>query len=99
MEGPVKYLADVTTLKYDAGKCAGCGRCVEVCPRAVFEMQDKRAVITDKDLCMECGACARNCDFGALTVNAGVGCAAALINSMVTGGPPSCDCTDGSCCG
>lgn len=101
MEGPVKYLADVTTLKYDAGKCAGCGRCVEVCPRAVFEMQDKRAVITDRDLCMECGACAKNCVFGALTVNAGVGCAAAIINGMITGGEPTCGCSDGSasCCG
>jgi len=98
----VKYLADVTTLKYDAGKCAGCGRCVEVCPRAVFEMQDKRAVITDRDLCMECGACARNCEFGALAVNAGVGCAAAIINGMITGGEPTCGCgSDGStsCCG
>ena len=98
----MKYLADVTTLKYDAGKCAGCGRCVEVCPRAVFEMQDKRAVITDRDLCMECGACARNCEFGALAVNAGVGCAAAIINGMITGGEPTCGCgSDGStsCCG
>ncbi len=99
----MKYLADVTTLAYAADKCAGCGRCVEVCPRGVFEMQDKRAVITDRDLCMECGACARNCDFGAIKVNAGVGCAAAIINSMVTGGAPTCGCSDtgGSvnCCG
>ena len=96
----MKYLVNVTTLNYTSEKCAGCGRCVEVCPQGVFEMQDKRARITDKDLCMECGACARNCDFGALSVNAGVGCAAALINSMITGGPPSCDCSDGaSCCG
>ncbi len=96
----MKYLADVTTLKYNAGKCAGCGRCVEVCPRAVFEMQDKRAVVTDRDLCMECGACAKNCEFGALTVNAGVGCASALINSMITGGEPTCGCSDdGGCCG
>jgi NAD-dependent dihydropyrimidine dehydrogenase PreA subunit len=97
----MKYLADVTTLKYDSGKCAGCGRCVEVCPRGVFEMQDKRAVVTDRDLCMECGACARNCEFGAIAVNSGVGCAAALINSMVTGGEPTCGCDSGasSCCG
>jgi NAD-dependent dihydropyrimidine dehydrogenase PreA subunit len=97
----MKYLANVTTLNYVPEKCSGCGRCVEVCPRGVFEMQDKRAAITDKDLCMECGACALNCEFGALSVNSGVGCAAAIINSMITGGPPSCDCSDGasSCCG
>jgi NAD-dependent dihydropyrimidine dehydrogenase PreA subunit len=97
----MKYLADVTTLRYVSEKCAGCGRCVEVCPRGVFEMRDKRAAVTDKDLCMECGACAKNCEFGAISVNSGVGCAAAVINSLITGGPPSCDCSGGasSCCG
>jgi ferredoxin len=124
MGGPVKYLANVTTLAYSADKCAGCGRCVEVCPQGVFEMQEHkstltpapppqgeggrkkgvlRAAVTDRDLCMECGACARNCDFGAISVNAGVGCAAALINSMITGGEPTCGCSSdaggaSSCC-
>ncbi len=98
----MKYLANVTTLQYVSEKCAGCGRCVEVCPRGVFEMRDKRAAVRDRDLCMECGACALNCEFGAISVNSGVGCAAAIINSMITGGPPSCDCSDSgssSCCG
>ncbi len=96
----MKYLANVTTLQYTADKCKGCGRCVEVCPRAVFEMQDKRAVITDKDLCMECGACAKNCDFGALSVNAGVGCASAIITGLLTGTEPTCGCSDSgtACC-
>jgi NAD-dependent dihydropyrimidine dehydrogenase PreA subunit len=99
----MKYLADVTTLAYAADKCSGCGRCVEVCPQGVFEMREKRAAVTDRDLCMECGACAKNCDFGAITVNAGVGCAAAIINSMITGGEPSCGCSvdaggSTSCC-
>ena len=97
----MKYLANVTTLTYAAEKCTGCGRCVEVCPHNVFVLQERRAQITDRDRCMECGACALNCDFGALAVNSGVGCAAALINSMITGGEPSCDCGDSAvdCCG
>jgi NAD-dependent dihydropyrimidine dehydrogenase PreA subunit len=96
----MKYLKNVTTLEYSVEKCTGCGRCVEVCPQGVFEMREKRAVVVDRDLCMECGACARNCDFGALAVNAGVGCAAAIINGMITGGEPSCDCSGSStgCC-
>jgi NAD-dependent dihydropyrimidine dehydrogenase PreA subunit len=90
----MKYLADVVTLKYAEEKCTGCGRCVEVCPQGVFEMHDKRAAITDRDLCMECGACARNCDFGAIAVNSGVGCASAIINGMITGGEPTCGCSE-----
>lgn len=97
----MKYLADVTTISLDAGKCVGCGLCVDVCPRGVFELRDKKAAIVDRDLCMECGACALNCEFGALTVESGVGCAAAIINGMITGGAPSCGCDEGgeSCCG
>ena len=85
----MKYLANVTTLQFFSGKCTGCGRCVEVCPHGVFAMQEKRAVLTDRDRCMECGACALNCEFGAITVNTGVGCAAAIINSLIYGGAPS----------
>jgi len=96
----MKYLANVATLNYASEKCAGCGRCVEVCPQGVFMMQDKRAVVTDRDRCMECGACAKNCDFGAITVNSGVGCASAIITGMLTGSEPTCGCSDSSagCC-
>jgi len=97
----MKYLANVTTLQYYTDKCAGCGRCMEVCPQGVFEMRDKRAVVLDRDQCMECGACALNCEFGAISVNSGVGCATAIINSMITGGEPTCGCGDATsgCCG
>ena len=98
----MKYLAQVTTLNFNSEKCAGCGRCVEVCPRGVFAMRDKRAAVLDRDLCMECGACALNCESGAITVSSGVGCAAAIINSLINGGPPTCDCSGvsaGGCCG
>jgi NAD-dependent dihydropyrimidine dehydrogenase PreA subunit len=97
----MKYLANVSTLAYSRDKCTGCGRCVEVCPQGVFEMRDKKAEVIDSDLCMECGACAMNCEFDAITVNSGVGCAAAIINGMITGGATTCDCGVGgsNCCG
>ena len=88
----MKYLRDTATLVLYAEKCTGCGLCVEVCPRGVYVISDKKAVITDKDLCMECGACALNCPFDAITVDARVGCASAVINGMITGGEPSCGC-------
>ncbi|MHB8968431.1 MAG: mercury methylation ferredoxin HgcB [Thermoleophilia bacterium] len=98
----MRYLADVTTLEYDVEKCTGCGRCVEVCPHGVFVIEDKRARVTDRDRCMECGACALNCEYGALAVDAGVGCAAAIIKGLITGSEPSCGCDNdegpASCC-
>jgi NAD-dependent dihydropyrimidine dehydrogenase PreA subunit len=45
----------------------------------VFQRQDGKVVLADRDACMECGACARNCAFGAISVEQGVGCAAAII--------------------
>lgn len=95
----MRYLSGVATLAYSSEQCSGCGRCVEVCPHGVFLMQDKKAVVLDRDLCMECGACAQNCESAAISVHAGVGCAAAIINGMITGGEPSCGCsTDSSGC-
>lgn len=94
----MKYLANVTSLRFYPEKCTGCGRCIDVCPHGVFVIVDKKASVTDRDLCMECGACALNCEFKAISVNAGVGCAAAIINSIRTGGPPSCDCTGSKTC-
>ncbi|MHB8883388.1 MAG: mercury methylation ferredoxin HgcB [Thermodesulfovibrionales bacterium] len=98
----MKYLANIVSLELFPERCVGCGLCAEVCPHAVFQIRDKKAVILDRDRCMECGACVQNCAFGALKVDKGVGCAAALINGMITGGEPSCDCSGqgstGNCC-
>ncbi|MFH1368966.1 MAG: 4Fe-4S binding protein [Elusimicrobiota bacterium] len=114
----MRYLSNVTTLEYDTSKCSGCGRCAEVCPHRIFQVEprmksdenisvhgksgrnppqsddndfssqtwreEKKAVMTDKDLCMECGACKRNCPSGAIKVQAGVGCAAAVINAYTS---------------
>ena len=86
----MKYLKNVATLKYDAEKCIGCGMCLVVCPHRVFEPYEGKVRITDRDRCMECGACARNCPFEAIEVQEGVGCAGAILLSMLTGGEPSC---------
>ncbi|MEN6636869.1 MAG: mercury methylation ferredoxin HgcB [Clostridiaceae bacterium] len=86
----MKYLKNVATLQLDSGKCTGCGMCLTVCPHQVFEMQGKKAAVADLDACMECGACARNCAFSAITVEEGVGCAAAVIIGFFTGTEPTC---------
>jgi ferredoxin len=93
MRSPFIYLKDVVTLKLDQKKCVGCGMCLLVCPHAVLSVKDSKIEIVDRDACMECGACAQNCPFGALSVRSGVGCAAAVINSMLGRQKSSCCCT------
>ncbi|HUU44159.1 MAG TPA: mercury methylation ferredoxin HgcB [Acidobacteriota bacterium] len=94
----LQYLTDVATLELDASRCNGCAMCVHVCPHAVFALREKRAVIVDRDACMECGACALNCPEEAITVNAGVGCAEAIIRGSLRGGEPTCGEGNDSCC-
>lgn len=89
----MQYLKNTVTLKLDDGLCTGCGLCIAVCPHAVFEIIQGKARIMDIDDCMECGACALNCQFGALSVKSGVGCAAGILNGILTNSEPSCDCS------
>ena len=94
------YLRNVVTLKLDQQKCNGCLMCTIVCPHDVFAIENKKAVIQNKDFCMECGACEKNCPENAITVRSGVGCAAGIINGLIRGTEPTCDCESGgsSCC-
>jgi ferredoxin len=88
----MRYLLNVVTLEYDPAECTGCGLCVDVCPHAIFSMdaQGKKAVLGDRDLCMECGACMKNCSFGAIKVRPGVGCAWAIMASTFKGKDAPC---------
>jgi len=91
----LRYLSGVVTLEYDKNKCKGCGKCIEVCPHNVFAMEKNVVKIIDRDACIECGACMKNCPFGAIKVDAGVGCAAAVLSSgkkgnVVCGGDSGC---------
>lgn len=96
----LRYIEDAVTLELDADKCNGCRMCLAVCPQAVFAVMDKRAVIINRNACMECGACALNCEPGALTVRSGVGCAAGIIAGKLRGTEPTCGCGEdsGACC-
>jgi len=40
---------------------------------------------------MECGACALNCQHGAIKVKSGVGCAAGIISGILRNTEPTCD--------
>ena len=96
----VRYLESVVTLQFDPSKCNGCRLCTQVCPHGVFAFQNHRAALVDRGACMECGACARNCEPGAIQVRAGVGCAAGVLAGLLAGAGPTCGCSDSgsSCC-
>ena len=50
---------------------------------------------------MECGACAKNCAFNAISVKSGVGCAYTVIMGWLLGIEPTCDCSgdnSSGCC-
>lgn len=100
------YLQNGLSLKIDPERCTGCGQCLEVCPHRVLGLdQPGRTVqVLRRDWCMECGACRMNCPFGAIQVDSGVGCVAAIVNGFLRGTAPSCDCSGkgdspgGKCC-
>jgi ferredoxin len=99
----MRYMVNVVSLELFPERCTGCGRCLEVCPHEVFAQDGKTVRIVDRDRCIECGACMMNCSFGAIRVNSGVGCAAAIINGLIKGGEPECGCggsgaSNTSCC-
>lgn len=45
----------------DSDLCTGCGVCVGICPRDVFEMKDSKASCKDVDACIDCGLCEKCC--------------------------------------
>jgi NAD-dependent dihydropyrimidine dehydrogenase PreA subunit len=89
----------VNTLKFDASLCSNCGMCSVVCPHGVFSPGEKTAVLARPADCMECGACRTNCPTAAISVDSGVGCAAAMIYAALTGKKePTCGGEDESTC-
>jgi ferredoxin len=96
--------ADINTLEYNPALCINCEMCIAVCPHGVFAPNGKAVQLVRHEACMECGACQQNCPTGAITVDSGVGCAAAMIYAALTGRKePTCgpgpEPGDGECCG
>ncbi len=83
----MKATRHANTLEYQPSLCTNCGMCSAVCPHGVFTAGKKSAELAKKEACMECGACRGNCPAGAIQVESGVGCAAAMIYAALTGRP------------
>lgn len=76
---------EINTLQFDLTRCNGCGMCAAVCPHGVFAVNGRQARLVRRAACMECGACQLNCPTNAISVESGVGCAAAMIRAALTG--------------
>ena len=73
------------TLVFDQELCNNCIMCTSVCPHAVFSRENGKVSLCAPQRCMECGACQLNCPTGAIRVNSGVGCAAAMMLAAIKG--------------
>jgi NAD-dependent dihydropyrimidine dehydrogenase PreA subunit len=94
------YAAAMNTLRFEPKLCIGCEMCSVVCPHGVFAMNGRVARLVRPEACMECGACQLNCPVEAITVDSGVGCAAAMIRAALLGQQQAtCGAAaDSSCC-
>lgn len=55
-----------TVARVDAGKCKGCGICVNICPTGALTLNDIAAIDIHK--CTGCGACVTECPFDAISL-------------------------------
>jgi len=53
----------------DAGRCTGCGACLQACPFGVFAAQGGTIVVVDESACRLCGRCTQVCRPGAIALN------------------------------
>ncbi|MBN1880184.1 4Fe-4S binding protein [bacterium] len=51
----------VKEIRIRAEWCKGCGICVYVCPKNVFEMNRFKAIVARQDDCIVCGRCEEAC--------------------------------------
>ena len=55
----------------DSSSCVACGRCLDICPRSVFDWNGAgRATAVSPDSCILCRRCVQVCPASAITLNA-----------------------------
>lgn len=52
----------------DPEGCDGCGICLDVCPRGVYELESEKAVVSDAEKCENCTACFKQCPPQAISI-------------------------------
>jgi len=63
--------SSATQVVVDQSACVACGRCLQVCPRGVFDWSGSgRAEASSPAACIRCGRCLQACPAGAVSVSA-----------------------------
>ncbi len=52
----------VPVVKIDQTKCDGCGKCVDICPKKVFEKNGNKVKVANETECILCEDCVEACD-------------------------------------
>jgi nitroreductase/NAD-dependent dihydropyrimidine dehydrogenase PreA subunit len=61
-------MEDLTKPRLDAGRCTGCGLCLDVCPSDVLALENG-SIILSREGCFGCDHCAAVCPTGAITID------------------------------
>jgi nitroreductase/ferredoxin len=59
---------DLTKPRLDAGRCTGCGLCLDVCPSDVLALENG-SITLSREGCFGCDHCAAVCPTGAITID------------------------------
>jgi nitroreductase/NAD-dependent dihydropyrimidine dehydrogenase PreA subunit len=73
-----------TQPRLDAGRCTGCGLCLDVCPSGVLALEDGN-ILLSREGCFGCDHCAAVCPTGAITIDS-VSTANLALATVETGG-------------
>ena len=61
-------MEEQTKPRLDAGRCTGCGLCLDVCPSDVLALENG-SIILSREGCFGCDHCAAVCPTGAITID------------------------------
>ena len=76
------------SIAIDKQKCIGCGRCRNVCPGSLIELnEEKKAYIRYPKDCWGCASCLKECAFGAISfyLGADIGGMGSLVHTEKKG--------------
>ena len=102
LERHMRYLANVVTLRFDPGKCTGCGRAGRSVPMACSCPRRSARASPTGTSASSAGRARATAGTARSACESGVGCASAIIAGALRGHEPTCGCGSGgstSCCG